>query len=62
MRSSRIHKRFGFGIESKRQSQIDSEARRQATHIVEAQVSPGTAPAGTKFTVVVAVDETAVRF
>jgi len=35
----------------------DAETRQQATHIVEAQVPPGTAPEGTKFTVVVAVDE-----
>lgn len=35
----------------------DSEARQQATRIVEAQVRPGTAAPGTKFSVVVAVDE-----
>lgn len=35
----------------------DAEASQQATQIVEAQVPPGTAPAGTKFAVVVAVDE-----
>jgi hypothetical protein len=35
----------------------DAEARQQATHIVEAQVGPGTVAPGTKFTVEVAVDE-----